>query len=271
MPITEIDKEVTSITNLILIDKNEAIERVLVLPTPSEFTLAPNITEIVNKTRSPLGELVTRSVRIDGQEPILNFTFPSKTPELIALRLGKKIEPQNVLYYVSRQFLATKDVAAASSGGEGFGMPPDLETSVASRSDISGNSIPLTRVNLAAFNPTVDDTFAQGTNGLIRFANNIYANGGTNVAVYLGPYTIPSGGSALTEKPFSKFKLGVQMLLADLTTVAITFADVSPKLDEGDINFTAEGFPLAFRVKYDGSRCLVFDMTFTGQAVACEG
>jgi|GEM_PF-5309729 len=236
---------------------------------PSELTLNPGVEEIVTQRRSRTGPREVSRVILDAEQPIIQATFPGWTPGTLSVRLQRMFESvTNKQTTVYNTFVATGDVSGANSGEEGFGMPPDIPTSIASKISSSGLSIPLTRQVYATFNPAVDDTFAQGANGALKFSSNIYLNGGTEVTVALGPYTLTNPNAvAMTTKAFNKFRLGMEFVNNSLQIVRVEFPSVNIKGDEGDINFGGDAAPITFRHASSG-RCLPYEILFTGDARA---
>ena len=243
--------------------------RALVLEPPSDFTLNPGVEEIVTQRRSRLGLREVSRIIQDAEQPIISATFPGWTPEIFGLRLQREFQSvTNKSTTVYNTFVVSADVAAANNGEEGFGMPPDIATSIASRISSGGLSIPLTRQAFSTFDPTINDAFAQGANGELKFSDNIYINGGTEVTVALGPYTLTNPNAvAMTAKAFNKFRLGMEFINNSLQIVRIEFPLVNVKGDEGDINPAGDSAPITFRHASSG-RCLPYEIIFTGDARA---
>lgn len=245
--------------------KDEDTGTVLVLPTADEATLDPGIEEIVVTARSQLGETVVVDSYIDSQQPVLNLTFPKKTPELLGMRLGKKFTLQDdVPVEIVKTFKVTKrNYPAAEDGFEGFGVPANSEFAIASYLSDDGLSVPLTRGSYAE-DIAGTLTWGSGADGAMSFSEDLL---GAYVSVRL-PLVLTQA-LALSEENFLNLSMRLVLIQTDLKIVQLEIPSIRPNLGEGEISFTEGTLPLSFRVAYDGSTCVPISIKYLGQARKC--
>lgn len=243
----------------------------LVLPTAQGGVLNPGIEITQIESTSRLGEAVFVDTYSMGRKPTVQLTWQQKSIELIAMRLGLKMEEQSniTVKVVSSGLRVLKNEYAGSTVGfEGFGMPADQATSVASLLLDGAISVPLTRQPFATFNPATPLSFAQGADGAHKWSDDL-----------IGKYVSfefeqdLATAISLTEENFVQFQMTLQTIFTDRTILEWQFPNVSVKLDEGDINLRDPELPLTFQIQDDGSTCLPYSVAYKGklQARTCLG
>lgn len=265
---SNIQKGIKAFTNLMVKDiSNPVMPRVLVLPTPDAVTLAPGIEEAISRTRSELGTLVIDDIDVNSEEPTLTCTFPRKTPELIALRLGRRITTGNVTTTVEKKTIITagnRVGPGAGPGREGHGMPADQAGSIASYFSDAGFSVPLTRADFATFNAATPDRFAQGANGAYLVSDNVLGREVT----FSFPIALPNV-TLLGEEPFRDFEMHLAFVTRSLEVGKLIIGKANPSVAEGDLDMAAPALPITFRVVNDGQNCQLYRIVWFGQVRAC--
>lgn len=266
---TSIQKGIKAYTDLMIKDiSNPVMPRLLVLPTPDAVTLAPGIEETISRTRSRLGTLVIDDIDINSEEPTVSCTFPRKTPELIALRFGRKLTSGNIVTTIERKAVMTpanRVGPEAGVGKEGYGMPANQAGSIAGYLSDSGMSVPLTRADFAGFNPATPSRFAQGVNGSYLVSDNVL---GQEVH-FSFPHAL-NNVTLLGEEPFRDFEMHLGFVTRSLEYGKLIIGKVSPSIAEGDLDMGAPALPITFRVLNDGQNCQLYRVVWFGQFRACD-
>ena len=264
---TNVNVGLKSLVGMSVKDTRLSVSRQLVLPKPTALTLAPGITEAISRTRSDLGQIVIEDIDIEQEEPLISATFPRKTPELIAIRLGREVVSGNITAAIEKQFrvgAANKVGVAATSGQEGFGMAADQTGSIGSYLSDGGISVALTRVATASFNAGNSAQFSQGANGAYQITDDMVGND-----IHLSfPIDIASR-PYLSETPFRDFSVTMVFIQRNLELMQVSFGAANPALGEGDLDMAVPEMPLSFRAVNDGSSCQLYSIYWLGQARAC--
>ncbi len=140
------------IQKIIYISLREVItDRLLVLPSPSEFSWDFGFEQQEISQTSDLGETYVADVITTSKNPKITGTFGSLNKEIFALILGNKLITQADTGIYARTFQAKQGtIAPVITGQDGFGMVVDTSSASVLR---KGISIPLTRQPFSTFVP----------------------------------------------------------------------------------------------------------------------
>ncbi|MEO0373214.1 MAG: hypothetical protein AAF329_01045 [Cyanobacteria bacterium P01_A01_bin.17] len=260
-------RRLKSISNMAVFDKTVTPEVLMIVDTPGSAEVDPGIEELLSTTRSELGEEVVESVEINGQQPLVNCTFPGVSPVLLALRYGVKLRVQEDSFNIEKRVrVAQNAYPAATNGKEGFGMPADQELSRMTTVSDLGDRQELTRLTFAGFDAAgTTDSFAQGADGAWAISDNLI---GSDIQ-YSFPHT-QTEVLGLSEDPLSDLRLNFTAIMRDLKIFRIEIPSVSvDRQGSGPIPIAGGEMNLNFRVTYDGSTCTPITYKWIGQARAC--
>jgi hypothetical protein len=263
---TRTEKKVKGLRAFTVIDKTTLPGKLFVLPTPTAPEIDPGITQLLGITKNDLGEDTVESIEIVGQQPLLTVTFPSVTPQLLALRYMRQLETvTSAPFVVEKTLRVTKGTyAGVATGKFGDTMTADQAGSKMSVIGALGEITPLTRVAFASFDAETDDTFAQGEDGAFKVADNII---GSDVA-YSFPFT--QNGLSVSEAPITDMDISMLVTMTDLKIFRVEIPSVTVDFEgSGAIPVGAGEFSLTFRPLDNGSTCVPIKYTFIGQAIAC--
>lgn len=259
-------QQIKNVSDLSLFDTSDPSNPIaLILPKPSAVVLQAGIEEVLNETRNPLGERVVDSTNIDANQPSMQMTFPSITPQLIYMRLGKKPKSGSLSFPSEQTILissANRVYSGALAGQSGFGMAADQAESKAWRLDDDGLVVELSRVATASF-ADANDTFSQGANGAYNFASSLIGS----TVFYSFPFS--STGIETGEEEYDTFKLSLTFVNRQLWQGRINFPSCQINLATGDINI-GQQLQITARSVYDGSSCQPITVQFLRNLkVAC--
>ncbi|KYC42098.1 hypothetical protein WA1_19045 [Scytonema hofmannii PCC 7110] len=252
----------------VVLEDLETPGRILVIPNASEVSYDPGIELEEVMASTPLGVMQIVDVYPKSQNPVVNLTFPKKTPEILGMKMGLKMATEaSMSSFVARNGFKVEGTSypAATTGYEGFGITADIEGAIASYLDEDGISVPLTQGTFATFStgsPTL--SFAVGLNGAMKFSDDLI---GKYVSWRI-PVTI-TDGLYLSEAAFNRFKMNLVFVQNDLRIVSVGFREVIVPGD-GEINFTEATMQVSFRVVYNGAGCLPIEIKYLGQARKCQ-
>lgn len=242
--------------------------RILVIPNASEFTYDPGIELEEVMASTPLGIMQLVDIYPKTQNPKITLTFPKKTPELLGMKQGYKMQQvANLPAVVARNGfkIESNTYPAAATGYEGYGIVADAPGAIASYLDENQISVPLTQVDFTGFDPATSTlSFAVGQHGAMRFSDDLI---GKYVSWRIPVIIIQ--GTTMTEVPFNRFKLTMVMVQNDLRIVSVGFPEVIVPGD-GEINFGEATIQIEFRIVYNGAGCLPLEIKYLGQARKCQ-
>ncbi len=248
----------------------ENSSNLIVLPSPSEATFDQGIEVEETMGVTPLGEMQLVDLYPRQRNPRIQLTFPKKTPATLGMKLGYRFEQAAGLEakLVRNGVLVDKNnYPAAVAGKEGFGIVADIEGAIASYLDPNNLSIPLTQATFATFDSaTTDLSFAVGLNGALKFSDDLIGK----YVTYEIPYTIATGGVALTENLFNRFKPTLIVIQNDLKIVSFEYPEAIVDPSDGEINLNESQIQVTLRITYNGSGCLPVKIKYLGQARACD-
>jgi hypothetical protein len=228
----------------------ETVPRTLVLAAPDSVTWNQGIQEqIINETNDR-GEMIFSEAIVSQKEPGLTLNYAKCTKELMALKLGWKLDNQALTDALfCKSFRVTQATyAAAPVGVEGNGMLADQATSECFAL-IDGISTPLTRQPFATFVPATVLSFAQGADGAMKFSTDLVALKPFVTPVFVYPV---AAADVMIDDPFESFKLTLLGVLTEnfkkrLFTIDFDSVQVN-RQENSQIDFKASPMPLSFRI-----------------------
>lgn len=233
------------VQKIIYISLREVInDRLLVLPSPSEFSWDFGFEQQEISQTSDLGETYVADVITTSKNPKITAVYGSLTKELLALKTGYKLASQaDTGIYARTLQVKQGTIAPVITGQDGFGMVADTCSASVLR---KGISIPLTRQPFATSGPLTVDSFANGANATFKFSDEIVA-AKEWVTVY-GTYPLTEA-EVLSEEPFDTFTASLVGILHDKTVFNIVFDPVVlSRADSNTIDFGADTQELTFSV-----------------------
>jgi len=245
---------------------DETPGRVVVLPSVSEISKNFNIEVETLQAMTPGSGGVNRTVDVStmSEDPQYTFTFPALTPELWAIRSGRRLETNaSVLRYVTHSnfYVQANEYPARAAGDLGYAIAADANADASYL--IDGISVALTQSTFAAFDPAVETlSFAVGENGAMKFSNDLIGKtvGYRIEATY-------SNVTELGEARYDRFGVNILMIQNDRQLVNVNMPEAFIRLDQGDITF---GQPVQITVSpVTGGRCQAEYITYLGEKDAC--
>ena len=236
------------IQKIIYISLREVLTgRLLVLPSPAEFSWDFGLEQQEITQTSELGETYTDDLVTTSKSPQITATYGTLTKELFAIKTGLKLATQADIGIYAKTIQVKQDTyLPVITGQDGFGMVADTASASVLR---NGISIPLTRTAFASPVGTTD-SFSQGLNATFKFSPDIVA-AGEYVTVY-GEYPLLEA-QVLTEESFDTFTASLVGILHDKTVFNIIFDPVVlSRADSGSIDFGADTQELVFNVTDNG-------------------
>jgi hypothetical protein len=253
-----------AITYALLKTTQEATNRFLALPAPSGATWNENIEEQVYTQRDAEGVLKFDEAMTTGRQPAATLNYSRFTKEILALRLGRKLEEQALTGspWAFSQRLTKLAFPANAAGFAGEGMVTDIASASYLK---NGISTPLARQPFATFVPATAGSFAQGADGALKFSTDLLNKW---VTVY-GTYP-ETAADVLSEDLFGIFELTIFGVLQEAGVKEVFYLQMNPvqiNLAENDeTNFGANEVPIAFR---SADPSCIPTLVFPRRKVAC--
>lgn len=241
----------TAITFAALRTLNESPARVLALPSPDSVVWNQGVEEQIINLTNDLGELQFDEAIVTNRQPVITLNYGKMTPEIMALKLGYRLQSQNITdALMAGSFRAEKAeyAGAASANQEGHGMTADQSTSEM-YALINGLSVPLTRQPFSTFDAAVNNSFAQGAHGATKLSTNLVATRTMVTRFFFYPI---NGAYYLSHDPFSDFActlIGVLTENSRKRVFELKFSTMQlNKTDNNEVDFRAAPIPVAFRI-----------------------
>jgi len=242
--------------------------RPFVFNPPENVVFSQGITEELIKTFGEDGIKAISDSYVTEREGTLALTTKAKTPETLSLFTGLKLRNGTKETGYSKNIQVTRNLyPAVVAGRDGFGVTPDQAASYATYLSPRGISTPLTRVAFAGHNLATPDTFSQGADGAIQFANNVVA------AKYWVHFYIPyinTDANYLSEETYAGFHGDFFGTLINGERIHLIFPNLLLNPSEnGEIDFSGGELQINFRVAVSGDSCQTFQMLFLDRLIAC--
>lgn len=164
------------VSNLTILRKNDNI--LYSWPKPSTFVLQDGQNQVIQTTRSDVGELGRINTYTTERMPELSITYSVLQPELFAFQTGNTMIDATLDVGYPRSLVVPTTVAPAiatippaTAGQAGFGIATDAETIGSINTD--GISTALTQVPFAGFTGAGTQEFAVGANGELVFSDDL--------------------------------------------------------------------------------------------------
>ena len=247
---------------------NSALDRILVLPSPSGGKFSNGIKEQEIFSANQIGELVLADTFVTERQGTLSLTYASKTKEMLSVFFGLALANGTKTTAVAKTIqVSATSFAGAPSGYDGFGMQADQATSIASYLSSDGKSVTLTQSTFAAHNVAVDNTWAQGADGAFKFSSNLVANKSW-VTIY-APYD-STNTDFLSETPQVSYKGDLLGVMINKQVFHLKFNNLIANLTENkEFEFGGGEIVLNFRIGLSGVGCQTFEMLFPNRLRAC--
>jgi hypothetical protein len=238
---------------------------VLNWPAPDNFVLDLGIEQRVQFTRDNTGNRVRAGSYKAGENPSLSISYGFIQPEMISFKIGTQFASQTLSTYLPHQVLVNKTSFAAGAVGTLFnGVVADDSKAIASKT-VNGLSVALTQADFATFDGSVDDQFALGADGALKFSANLVA---TQEVVTV---SIPADvtGLALSDVVVGAHRLNAK--LVDNSNKAFLFEaySVTPNLEGGSIEFGAENMDIPLFLN-SSAGCSSYNLIDTGLTVQSD-
>ena len=248
---------------------NQRLNRVYVTPAVTDVSISSLYEEALFEARSRQGHKVTVGSYIDASQPIVDTTFPTKTPALLAAATGLKIDRADTLVHVAETIRVTGDLPGATQAGqEGWGMPPDQSVAKGSYLDDDGEVQELSRQPFDTFDPSTPFSFAQGANGATKFSDNLKAD-----EYYVKTYypLLLTSVLGLRGRETTNYTLNLMLVQTDRSIFHCEFRAVRPNLGQTTLNFGEANLSIQWRAIDDRSGCGdLFSITYLGQVTHCN-
>lgn len=247
---------------------NPALDRVLVLPSPSAGTFNNGITETEIKSFNQIGELVLADTFVTERAGTLSLTYQAKSKEILSVFFGLALANGSKVSAVAKTIQVTANsYAAAASGFDGFGMVADQSTSIASVLSSTGISSTLTRQTFATFNAATPQSWAQGSDSAFLFSNDL-VTAKSWVTIY-APYTSTST-DYLSETPQVNYAGDIVGVMINKDVYHFKFPNLVANLTEnGEFEFGGGEIVLNFRIGLSGTGCQTFELLFPNRLRQC--
>ena len=231
-----------------------------VVPNPSKFALNTGITELKKQAASQLGVKVTSTTVIAAEEPLITLSFATATSLVAGMLMGRKFALQSVASFLAKNnvlLTANTRNGATTSGQEGYGVVANV---AGAKGAVFRNnqSVALTYASdFSTFDTAgTTDSFAVGTNGALKFSDNLVGNPVT--------YQIPlPSAQRLALTADTNFDYNVKVLFLDLANRVSLFEATSVKPVLGKtFDPSAESVDVELRVNYSGAFCAPYSFTY---------
>ncbi|MCC5622702.1 DUF2945 domain-containing protein [Nostoc sp. CHAB 5715] len=178
-------------------------------------------------------ENVTRTIK--GSQITRNGTSENPALEIMvegggmALKLTSEVSRSDAEgITIAGDILSEKDFDAIASVDD-----EDVSEAIASYLDENNLSVPLVQGTFATLDlDTATLSFAVGANGALKFTDDLIGK----FVSYEIPYTIATGGVALTESLFNRFKPTFVVIQNDLKIVSFEYPEAIVDQSDGEIN-----------------------------------
>jgi hypothetical protein len=228
----------------------ETPRRTLVLPAPDSVTWNQGIEEQIINESNDFGELIFTESIVNTRQPVVTLNYAKMTKELMALKLGWKLQNQALTDALFCKSLRVQKASypGGGTGAEGNGMLADQTTSEATVLR-DGVSTPLTRQPFATFVAATADSFAQGADGAIKFSDNLIAERSIVTVYFFYPVAT---ADVISEIPFAEFQASfIGVIQEDLIkkVYELKFDSIQlNKQENSEFDFKASPFPISFRI-----------------------
>lgn len=237
------------------------------LPKPSAFTFALNPQVIRIGTTSTAGYEFQGTEQVVGYDPQFTVVYRQMQPELWALKSGNSYEAgTSEVHRFSRTVRATANTisGAANSSVIGYTIAEDAVTKATITRDHA--QVDLTQVDYAAFDADIDDTFAVGSQGELKFANNLVI--GEYRVTYALDYTLV-GGYKNTTQDIGRFKVDATLITTANEVVLFKLYDVRPMVSGAQFASRQEGIEIGFNILPPlGTSTNFYLLEYTGEFVS---
>lgn len=240
---------------------------ILHVPTPKSMTLDLGVEEVIQEGMNPLAKMVTMGSYQSAEKPTISVSFGHRQPEVLEMLFGRKFATAAITAPVIKELTIPLDgeVAAVTTGVEGFGIIVDEPSAKAAIKGTFGVSKPLTRVAWTSSGVVAADSWMLGAAGTMRFPTALA--GETVTVITQEPV---AAGLQLGDLAVGAYKLKAILVHSQDNSIVTFEADnVSPTIAGNSFDPMAADVPVKFRLDQSLGGCSTYKIKYTGTKVAC--
>lgn len=244
------------------------------LPKPMGAVLSPNI-EIKNtSSRDARGNMATLNTYSTAENATLQLTFGVAQMELFALQMGYVTKAGTFTMQLVKNVTVpqTGVIPAALTGYVGKGVTSDVgltvptgtrKVTMASYTNTTGVSVPLTQVAYSATAYTTDDQFGVGADGAYTFSTNLIGQ----TVTLMHPYTVSS--KTISGELVGEVEINYTVTSSDesMTVVNIPSAIINP--NGASMDASAENTAINFTLLV-GNACRSYNLYDLGSLIGAS-
>lgn len=263
MTITINQRTYVGISSLLMKRKSDGV--VLTWPVPNTFSLNTNIEQRIQEGRNAQGRKVRTGSYVVGEMPELNISYNYIQPEMISFNTGN----QQATGTFDTSIPKLIEVAKAEYAGDatGFLFEGVTEDNAATAASVTrgGVSTALTREEFATFDGSVEDSFAIGADGALKFSDNLVA--AREIVAILIPHNIT--GIRLSDVLVGPHELYATLVDTRNKVSIFEALNVTPNVEGRSLDFGGEGMEISLFLNNLPGDCRSWQITNTELSVAC--
>lgn len=229
--------------------------------SPSRLQIAHGTVQQRIPTTNSAGFQIQGAAYPVGFDYTAQVSFNVFQPELLEMKMGSLFESvtNRTLTMVKKVEVYATSMPALTSGDFGYNISAD-PTGAKATVTVNNVSTLLSRVSFSSHDASVNNTYAIGANGSLKFATNLL-----NKAVTLTiPYSVT--GRAWGADPLPQYSVHANFVTTDGETVIVEIPKVSVNLD-GSGFMPGGGIDLAFFIVPIAGRKIPYELIYTGETI----
>jgi hypothetical protein len=261
------------ISNLLLQRQSDGV--IFSWPQPETFVLNTNVEEREQMGRSADGRMTRLNTYIAGETPTLSVTYNYISGEMLAFQVGKQLVSGTFDTFIPRSLVVREISYSAAAAGFLYNgvLQTDAETAGALNGASASYTDPdtkastaLTRAAFDTFDESVDDQFAVGDDGALKFSTNL-ATANTLVTMLI-PASI--AGAKISETLVGPMRLYATMVSTDNTVTIFEAPNCSASLAGRSADFSAGNLEMTMFLNNEPGSCSSWSILETPLKIACQ-